>query len=175
MKKLLILAIALSVLTIAGSAHAAMRIGALNTNGAGGFVNYATVGIDFNNTFSGDLGLAIGQDATGKNSNVGLVGRLEFLLGKVGEVKTIAGGTLIYATNPNYAAAATSAFVLNGFVGAEYMITENLGIVGTLTLLEIFSADDGTSQFGLGSGTVAGTGLAASSIFSLYSGIRLYI
>jgi hypothetical protein len=164
----------LSLVALVTSASWAMRIGALNTNGAGGFLNYATVGTDFNDTLTGDLGLAIGQDATGKNSNVGLLGRLEFALGKIGEVKTIAGGMLIFATNPGYAAAATSAFMLNGFVGAEYMITKNLGMVGTLTLLEIYSAS-GTTQLGLGSGTASGTGWGTSSWFSLYSGIRLYI
>lgn len=170
MKKSLILLI---VLLVGSASFAGMRIGAYNMGVAGGFANYTLVGMDFSDTISGDVGLAVGQNAAGQNSNIGICGNLEFAIGKIGAVKTIAGGNLIFASNPGYAASATSAFMLRGFLGAEYMVTKSLGIVGTVTLIELYSAG-GTTQFGLDSGTVSGTGLG-SAAGTLYSALRLYL
>ncbi|MBI5701344.1 hypothetical protein HZC34_05830 [Candidatus Saganbacteria bacterium] len=150
-----------------------LRIGLMSQAAPGGFGTIITGGMRFNPAISGDLGIAYGTNAAGANSNIGLLGRLEFDLLKIGDVMAKAGGNLMIATNPAYAAAATSSITINGFVGVEYALLSNLSVLADLTVLE-FSTAGGVSTFGIGSGTAAGTGLGASSAL-FYSGARLYL
>ncbi|MBI5078587.1 hypothetical protein HZB08_01005 [Candidatus Saganbacteria bacterium] len=158
---------------VVSTAPVVTRIGVLTQGSPGGFGSVATFGTRFNPGLSGDLGLAVGQNAAGANTNIGIVLRLEFDGSAMGEVKTHAGGSLLFASNPAYAAAATSALTLSVFAGLEYQLLKNLSVLADLTLLEITSSGGNTS-FGLGAGTALGTGLGTSAA-TIYGGLRLYL
>lgn len=151
----------------------ALRVGALTLASPGGLGSIITIGTRLGSGMSGDLGLAVGQNAAGANTNVGVLARLEFDMPKVNGIKTHAGGNLMYASNPAYAAAATSSITLNVFGGVEYELLNNFSILADLTILEVTSSGGATS-FGLGAGTAGGTGLGTVAA-NLYCGGRLYL
>lgn len=152
----------------------ALRLGVLNLSNPGGFVSVATVGKQINAGLSGDLGLAIGQNAAGSKTNIGILARLEFVTPKIGEVNTFAAGNLWFATDPTYAGGASS-ITLNISGGLEYPLLKNLSFLVNATLFEITSFA-GTTAIGIGAGTAntGGSGLGVASI-AIYNGIRLYL
>lgn len=151
-----------------------LRLGLLNISNPGGFASVATVGKQINSGLSGDLGLAIGQNAAGSKTNIGVLARLEFVTPKIGEVNTFAAGNLWYATDPTYAGGASS-ITLNISGGLEYPLLKNLSFLVNATLFEITSYA-GTTAIGLGAGTAntGGSGLGVASV-AIYNGIRLYL
>lgn len=149
-----------------------MRIGALTIAAPGGFGSVPTIGMRINPNMFLDLGLAVGQNAAGANTNLGALIRLENQLFRSGDLKAVIGGNLWYATNPGYAAAATPATTLNIFAGFEYELVKNLSVLANLTLLEATSTG-GATQLGLGAGTATGSGLGTVSI-AFVNGVRLY-
>jgi|GEM_PF-4020458 len=177
MKRFGLVLLVVSVM-LAGMAQAGNRIGVIQTGwgggllGGGGFGGFATIGMDFNETMSGDVGLALAQDNAAKNTNIGIAGRFEAKIAKVGGVQTHAGGHLIFASDPSYSGG-DSAFTLNGFAGISIPVVKNLEVIADITLLEITSYG-GTTTFGLLSGTGNGTGIGAVKT-TIYSGARLYL
>lgn len=170
MKKLLVLGIAISLM--AGLAHAGTRIGAINAAAGTGFPAMATIGMDFNDMMAGDVGLAVAQDAGGNNTNIGIAGRLEWKIAKVGNVQTYAAGYLKFASDPNYTGG-DSSFCLGGLAGIAYPITKNLEVIADIAIIEIASSA-GTTTFSLLSGAAGGSGVGAVTP-QIYSGARLYI
>lgn len=155
----------------APSAPGSMRVGVLTQAAPGGLGSIITVGNRLNSSMTGDVGLAIGQNAAGANTNIGVLLRLEYDMAKIGEVKTHAGGNLMFATSRDYAN--TSSLTLNIFAGIEYDLLRNLSLLADLTILEVTSSGGATS-FGIGAGTANGTGLGAVAA-TLYCGGRLYL
>ena len=173
MKRLGLVLVVISVM-LAGMAQAGNRIGVLNSSGfAGGFGSAATIGMSFNENMSGDVGLAIAQDAAGSNTNIGIVGRFESKIAKFGKIQAHAGGHLIFASDPYYTGG-DSSVTLNGFAGIAYPLDKNLEIIADITLIEITSSAGNTS-FSLLSGTpFPGTGQGVANA-NIYCGARLYI
>jgi len=159
------------VVAQAPSASSSMRVGVLTLASPGGLGSIITVGNRLNSSMTGDVGLAIGQNAAGANTNIGVLLRLEYDMAKIGEVKTHAGGNLLFATSRDYAN--TSSLTLNIFAGIEYDLLRNLSLLADLTVLEVTSSGGATS-FGIGAGTANGTGLNAVAA-TLYCGGRLYL
>jgi hypothetical protein len=149
------------------------RIGALTLASPGGFGSVITAGMRLNQNTFGDVGLAVGQNAAGAFTNLGILLRLEMEFKKIGEVNTHTGFNVLYATNPAYAAAPASSLSLNLFAGLEYALLKNLSVLADLTLLEVTSAGGNTS-YGIGAGTAGGTGLGAVAA-NIVCGIRLYM
>jgi hypothetical protein len=173
MKRLGLVLLVVSVV-LAGMAQAGNRIGVLNSGGnVAGFGSAVTIGMDFNETMSGDVGLALAQDAGANNTNIGIVGRFEAKIAKIGGVQTHVGGHLIFASDPAVSGG-DSCFTLNGFAGISIPVVKNLEIIADATLLEITSYG-GTTTFGLLSGTPwPGNGVGVVSP-TIYSGARLYL
>ena len=172
MKRLGLVLLVVSVV-LAGMAQAGNRIGVLNSGGlVGGIGSAVTIGMDFNETMSGDVGLALAQDAAAKNTNIGIIGRFESKMAKVGGVQTHVGGHLVFASDPSYSGG-DSSFTLNGFAGISIPVVKNLEVIADITLLEITSAG-GNTTFGLLSGTASGTGVSATTA-TIYGGARLYL
>lgn len=149
------------------------RIGALTLASPGGFGSVITAGMRLNQNTFGDVGLAIGQNAAGANTNLGILLRLEMEFKKIGDVSTHTGFNILYATNPAYLAAPASALSLNLFAGLEYALMKNLSVLADMTLLEV-SSSGGNTSYGIGAGTAAGTGLGTVAA-NLVCGIRLYL
>ena len=168
MKRIGLVLIVISLM-LAGMAHAGTRIGVLNDR----FGSAATIGMSFNENMSGDVGLAIAQDAGGSNTNIAIVGRFESKIAKFGKIQAHAGGHLIFASDPNYTGG-DSSVALNGYAGIAYPLDKNLEIIADIRLIEITSFG-GSTSFGILSGTpFPGTGRGAANA-TIYSGARLYI
>ncbi len=171
MRKIIVLVVA--ALVFCAAAQAQMRIGVETNSVPGGFGTVATIGTEFNETLSGDLGLALATNAAGENTNVGLLARLDWKVMKIGQLIGRAGLNLMFASNPNYQADGDSVFTINGYAGVEYFITKNLSVLADIILLEL-TTSGGDSSFALLSGSANGTGRSAASA-TIYSGARLYL
>jgi hypothetical protein len=155
MKKLGLLLLVLT-LGFSVTAQAAMRIGVETNSVPGGFATIATLGTDFSQTMSGDLGLALATNAAGENANIGILGRIEWKVMRMGQLTARAGGNLMLATNPNYVADGDSLISLNGFAGVEYFVTSNFSVLADLVLLSLSTQGNDTSFSLLSGGAYAG-------------------
>jgi hypothetical protein len=157
MKKIL-LVLGLAVI-LASSSQAVSIYGVDNGTPFMGFV--------LNETQRVDAGLGYTSSNDGDVTDLSVFGRFENKIADVKAIKLSWAGQLTLSTGQNAMGQDQTSITLAGLVGAEYKITDALGIYTNITLVSFTSQD---------------TGGASSTSFSLiggpfrgYSGLRIYI
>lgn len=182
MKKIVLL---LVIVVLAGSAFAAAKPAAASKVVVKEVVVESTpapaaakssgliVGVDVGNPFvrfalsdstAVDLGAFYGNYTSGAATSMTVWGRYLSKLGQVNRIKTYWGATLgVNSTSPG----STSTITANGLLGAEYAVTDQIGLYGNVRLLTYSSTSTG--------GTSTATYTILTGDFNAYTGIVVYL
>ena len=146
---------------IASASSALMRAGVETVVGA----PFPYVGWQLNDSQAVDVGLTYASTNNGNLTNLGLGGKYTQKIMEVKQVKLNWFGMLGIAS-ANAAGASTTTITLLGGLGAEYKLTDSVGVYGDVDLLTIQSMSGGATgtNFWLVTGDV-----------NCYSGVRIYI
>jgi len=149
------------VALIASASSAMMRVGVENATGA----TFPYVGWQLSDTQAVDVGLTYTSTNNGNTTNLGLGGKYTQKITEVKQVKLNWFGMLGIASANAFGASTTTITLLGG-LGAEYKLTDAIGVYGDIDLLTIQSM----------SGAATGTNFfLVTGDFNCYSGVRIYI
>lgn len=146
---------------IASASSALMRVGVENVAGA----TFPYVGWQLTDTQAIDVGLGYTSTNNGNVTNLGLGGKYTQKITEVKQVKLNWYG-MLGLNSANAGGASTTTITLLGGLGAEYKLTDAIGVYGDIDILTIQSM----------SGGATGTNFfLVTGDFNCYSGVRIYI